>query len=123
MSKFEGLRYFTREEFDSPDVISSGEAMDLTLLKRLDRMRGEAGFSFYVTSGFRTKEHNARVGGVHSSSHTKGLAVDIACTNNRQRAIIIKLALKYGFTRIGISKGFIHLDIDESKSENVIWLY
>jgi uncharacterized protein YcbK (DUF882 family) len=34
-----------------------------------------------VTSGYRTPEHNATVGGIEGSQHTKGQAVDIITTN------------------------------------------
>ena len=123
MSKFEDLKYFKISEFDSPDLKGSGINMSEKLLFLLDQMREEAGFSFRITSGYRTESHNKKVGGVSSSSHTKGLAVDIACSNSRKRAIIIQLALSKGINRIGIAKSFIHLDIDEDKSPSVVWLY
>lgn len=28
-----------------------------------------------------------------------------------------------GITRIGVGKGFLHLDIDRAKDQRVIWLY
>lgn len=123
MSKFKDLKYFNRSEFDSPDVEGSGENMSSKLLFLLDEMREEAGFAFKINSGYRTESHNKKVGGVSSSSHTKGLAVDIACSNSRQRAVIIQLALSKGINRIGIAKSFIHLDIDKEKSPLVVWLY
>ena len=31
--------------------------------------------------------------------------------------------VEVGFTRIGVGNTFIHVDIDENKSSNVIWTY
>ena len=58
-----------------------------------------------------------------TSSHIKGLAVDIKAKDSKTRGLILD-ALRYvGFTRIGISKTFIHVDLDYDKSQNVTWLY
>jgi len=76
-----------------------------------------------VTSGYRCKKHNLEQGGSKTSSHLKGLAVDLACTTSRLRYNLIKMAIRLGITRIGIGKNFLHLDIDRQKDPNVIWLY
>ena len=117
------MKYFKLSEFDSPDMVGSGEAMDREFLSRLDQARSLAGTSFRITSGYRTLEHNKKVGGVEDSSHTKGHAADIACSNSVYRFKIITSLLKAGFTRIGIADSFIHVDNDPSKSGNVIWTY
>ena len=53
-------------------------------------------------------------------------AVDIACTNSKDRYELVELSQKF-FNRIGISGGsyggFIHLDVDRSKVQEVMWLY
>ena len=67
--------------------------------------------------------HNKEVGGVPTSSHLLGLAVDIRCANSRERFDLINVLLKKGFNRIGIGSTFIHVDIDLDKSPNVIWTY
>ena len=55
-----------------------------------------------------------------------GLAVDIACTSSKARFEMVDVAIKL-FRRIGIagqhSGNFIHLDIDPSKTQDVIWTY
>jgi uncharacterized protein YcbK (DUF882 family) len=117
------MMYFTQDEFDSPDLKGSGSEMDAELLDKLNATRHTAGIPFVITSGYRTKAHNKTVGGVNGSSHTKGLAVDIKCKSGTDRSKIIRAALKNGFTRIGISNNFIHLDVDEDKVQNVIWTY
>ena len=76
-----------------------------------------------ITSGYRCEKHNLEVGGSKTSSHLKGLAVDLACTTSRLRSNLIRMAVRLGITRIGIGKSFLHLDIDQQKDQNVIWLY
>ena len=49
------------------------------------------------------------------------MAVDIACSDSVTRQKIVSGLIKAGFTRIGISKTFIHSDND-SKTD-AIWLY
>ena len=117
------MKYFSYDEFDSPDEIGSGKHMDQDLLVMIDRARALYGKPIVVTSGFRTESHNKKVGGVKSSSHLKGLAADIACSESRYRFEMIKALLEVGFKRIGVAGTFIHVDIDKNKSQNVIWTY
>ena len=114
---------FELYEFDSPDEKGSGDSMCPTTLQMLDDARAIAGIPFKINSGFRTKSHNAYVGGKEKSSHLYGYAVDIHCTNSRGRAIIIDALRKAGFTRFGIGNTFIHTDNDPDKDANVVWLY
>ncbi len=99
------------------------DKMDKTFLLRLDEARERAGIPFVINSAYRTPEHNAKIGGKPNSSHLKGLAVDISVTNSRQRFIVLNALLEVGFTRIGIADTFIHVDLDSSKSKEVIWTY
>ena len=117
------FKYFTYEEFDSPDVQGSGQMMSKNLISILDNIREELGKPIVVTSGFRTPAHNEKVGGKPNSSHLKGLAVDIACEDSRYRFELVRELLEHGIDRIGIGDTFIHADIDDDKSPNVIWTY
>jgi uncharacterized protein YcbK (DUF882 family) len=121
--KKEKVRYFNYSEFDSPDVQGSGQMMDKTLLEMLDEVRDKFDKPIHITSGFRTPAHNEAVGGVETSSHLKGLAVDIACTNSKDRFDLINCLLDVGFSRIGVGDTFIHADIDQDKTQGVIWTY
>ena len=119
----EKVRYFNYSEFDSPDVQGSGQLMDKRLLKKLDEIREIVGEPIIITSGFRTPAHNESVNGVESSSHLKGLAVDIAIRHSRMRFKLISALFEVGINRIGIADNFIHIDIDPDKDKNVIWTY
>lgn len=118
------LEFFKYEEFDSPDLPNSGRAnMDRDFLQKLDSARQIAGIPFKITSGYRTEQHNEKVGGVKNSSHIKGKAVDIAISSSRERWNILQALQNAGFNRFGLAKTFIHVDNDEEKSSNVIWTY
>ena len=117
------MKYFSYDEFDSPDELGSGKNMNTLLLKMIDKVRELYGKPITVTSGFRTESHNEKVGGVSSSSHLKGLAIDVACVTSKDRFEMLTALLEVGFNRIGIASTFIHVDIDKNKSQNVIWTY
>tara|TARA_R100000742_G_C4248778_1_gene67331 strand:+ start:404 stop:805 length:402 start_codon:yes stop_codon:yes gene_type:complete len=117
------LKYFTLDEFDSPDVPGSGNFMKEDFLIALDKARDIAGIPFKINSGYRTIEHNATVGGVENSSHIAGLAADVHCTDSRERFVMIAAFIAAGFTRIGVAKTFIHVDLDKDKSQRVAWMY
>jgi len=122
------LLYFEFDEFDSPDEVGSGlptkdgGKMCIKFLHKIDEARKIANVPFKITSGYRTPEHNAKVGGRIGSSHLKGCAADIHVTNSAHRSAIVQGLIKAGFTRIGIAKTFIHADCDENKP-SAIWLY
>ena len=117
------MLHFDIQEFDSPDEQGSGKYMDESFLSMLDDARGIAGIPFIINSGFRSKSHNAYVGGKEQSSHLFGYAVDLHCTGSRERSIIISSLQKAGFNRFGIGNTFIHCDSDPDKISNVIWTY
>ncbi len=75
-----------------------------------------------ATSGLRTPEENAKVGGVPNSSHLKGLAIDFSCGSGILRYKIIFGAVAVGFKRIGIAKDHIHLDVDPDKPLPTVFL-
>jgi uncharacterized protein YcbK (DUF882 family) len=117
------MKYFIHEEFDSPDVQGSGQMMSNDMLSKIDMIREEFGKPIYINSGYRTEYHNEKVGGSPTSSHLKGLAIDVSCNNSSDRFKLINLFIKHGIKRIGVAKTFIHIDVDKDKSQNVIWTY
>lgn len=117
------MKYFCYSEFDSPDIQGSGQMMDKDFLNLLDLARDRFDKPIHINSGFRTPQHNEEVGGAESSSHLKGLAADIACTNSKDRFELIDIFLDLGVNRIGIAGTFIHVDVDPDKAPNVMWTY
>jgi len=101
------------------------------LIEKLQKVRNIIGRPIIITSGVRCEFYNASIKASMNSSHIPddhgiGNAVDIACTNSKDRYELVELAQKF-FKRVGISKGqyggFIHLDVDRSKVQEVMWLY
>ena len=117
------FKYFTYREFDSPDLKDSGKLVSNELISMLDVARKKYGKSLVINSGYRTIEHNAEVGGKPDSSHLKGLAVDISCTNSTDRFKLEGILREVGFIRIGMGNTFIHVDIDKEKTQKVLWTY
>ena len=99
------------------------ENMDVDFLAKLDEAREYAGIPFVINSAYRSPEHNAKVGGKPTSSHLKGLAVDIKAKDSTTRGLILDALRVVGFTRIGIGNTFIHVDLDTEKAQNKTWLY
>ncbi len=123
------MLHFEYIEFDSPDLPGSGkEFMDQKFLDLLDKARAEAQIPFKITSGFRTPEYNIDLkkrgyAVSKNSAHMQGLAADIAVTSSANRLIIIESLLYVGFRRLGIGKGFIHVDLSKTKAQDVVWVY
>ncbi len=120
MSKYQ---YFTERDFRAATPGCKMKDMDPVFLHALDVARFHAGVPFIINSAYRTVEHEESRGRDGSSSHTKGVAVDLKAQNSRSRFRIIEGLIKAGFTRIGIHEGFIHADMDSNKDEQVTWVY
>lgn len=94
------------------------------LVDLMDKMRGECGFPWIITSGYRTiTENNSLPNSAKDSAHTTREAVDIYCVDDRRRQIIIDVIRKNGINRYGIGKNFIHIDISKTLTQNVTWNY
>ena len=96
----------------SPDLVSALDCLEHTLNLKL-----------FYNSGFRCPKCNKVAGGVRDSAHLRGLAVDVRCSTSLRRMLVAKAALSLGFRRIGIGKTIIHLDVDVSLPQDVIWTY
>jgi len=115
---------FTDDEFRCP---CCGEIVDsLTFrafLAKLQDARNLACIPFVITSGYRCKSHNKAIGGKADSSHLKGLAADIRAQTSSERFAIVDGLIKAGFVRVGIGKSFVHVDMDSSKPQRLMWVY
>ena len=90
---------------------------------RLCTARTLAGVPFIILSSIRCHTQNSISGGAENSSHLTGNAFDIKATDSRIRFKIIEACLNAGFRRIGVSRGFVHVDDDQTKNQEVAWLY
>mgnify|MGYP003678079266 FL=1 len=98
------------------------EGMDINFLAKLDEAREYANIPFIINSAYRSPKHPLSISNP-TSSHIKGLAVDISVKDSRQRFLVLDALIAVGFNRIGIAGTFIHVDLDLDKSQNVIWTY
>lgn len=114
---------FNSKEFDSPDLVGSGLMISITLVCMLQAMRNVYKKPIVVISGVRTKKRNTKVGGVLDSEHLVFDSADIEALTSQAMYSLVVLALKVGFTRIGINNKSIHLGVSITKPNNVIWTY
>ncbi len=75
-----------------------------------------------VNSGYRCPDHNRAVGGSPTSSHLDGLAADISTPDHQTRYRIARALLLAGFRRVIIyrDKGFVHVDVDPDKPQDIL---
>lgn len=97
---------------DGSDVV----LIDTNLVKTLQKVRDWAGAPVSITSGYRTKSYNAKVGGASNSYHTKGQACDIVVsgkTSTKVAAFLETIGAK------GImdyqTQAFTHVDTRQTK--------
>jgi len=92
-------------------------------LDKVNLLRVNVGHPLRVNSWCRCPTHNMLVGGSRTSSHLKGLAVDLAAPTEYILYRILFAAGQVGFRGIGVGKGFVHLDNDLYKPSGRFWIY
>lgn len=97
--------------------------MRAEFVRLLDKARHISGVPYAINSGYRTPEHNAQVGGVEDSAHLDGWAADIATPTNAIRYAVLRGLFSVGFNRVGIGRGFVHVDQHPLKAGRVVWTY
>ena len=88
------------------------------LRRRWNNLYGEGNDPIIINSGFRSPEVNKAVGGVSTSNHLTGCAVDIRCIGMEQ-------ALRYASILLDLSD-LNREDYDElliEQKRNVIWIH
>ncbi len=113
------FRYFTRKEFDCQQTGEND--MQDEFIHSLDALRHECGFSFRITSGYRSPSHSIEARKANPGTHAQGIAADIGTTDGYERYIIVKNAMAMGFSGIGIHKTFVH--VDTRTTTPVVWTY
>lgn len=114
-------KYFVNDEFARCKPSCELSDMSERLMQMLDDAREICNFPFYVNSAYRSQAYELTKGRKGTSSHCKGLAVDLCCGSSFVRGKMLSALIKVGFTRIGIYPTFLHVDIDDSKI-NAIWI-
>ena len=115
---------FSLSEFASADgTAPSGEVLkNLTeLAKNLEVLRKHLGQPIRVTSGFRSREHNRKIGGAVNSFHVLGMASDIQVAKMKPEDVAkaIELLITEGKMKeggLGIYRTWVHYDIRGTKA-------
>ena len=115
----DGFRYFTKAEFACKHT-GKNETKD-SFIHSLDQLRHVCGFPFTITSGYRDKTHPEEIGKAVPGQHNRGVAADVRVTGGMQRRKVVEMAFVVGFTGIGVSKGFVHLD--KRNTQPMLWSY
>lgn len=101
----------------------SVEDLNSKLVANLILAQKMCGEQFVITSGLRTQAYERSKGRKGTSSHCKGLAVDISTINSHLRFKVVGSLILSGFPRLGIGKTFVHADIDETKAHPIVFHY
>jgi uncharacterized protein YcbK (DUF882 family) len=114
---------FHIREFSSKDGAQTPEELRSNLLElaqNLQKIRDVIDEPIYINSGYRSKLHNAKVGGVSNSYHTKGMAADIHVKGMSPEQLyttisqmILNGSIKEG--GLGLYNTFVHYDIQGKK--------
>ena len=108
------IGYFDTAEFESRDGQPSPfkYVVHIGLIDKLNEIREEFGAEILVNSGYRSPEHNRKVGGVWDSQHVQGLAADIRPRKledlKRLAEICDRLNPNGG---VGFYETFVHVDV------------
>ena len=109
---------FSKSEFESKD----GSPMPLDVLQniqvlaeQLQVIRNEISKPISITSGYRSPNHNARIGGAKHSFHVRGMAADIQVAGMHPmdvKKVILKLMNEGKILKGGLKayKSWTHVD-------------
>ena len=88
------------------------------LVMVLETIRAHFGAAVTINSGYRTPEHNAKVGGAAHSQHCYGMAADISVKGQTPAAVAaFARTLMPDWGGVGVYKSFIHIDVREARAD------
>jgi uncharacterized protein YcbK (DUF882 family) len=93
------------------------DTVDSELLELVQVIRDKFG-PINITSANRCEKHNAKVGGVKGSQHTKSRAADIVPVNASIGEVHTFIIENFNNIGIGLYNSFIHVD---SRGHKAIW--
>lgn len=111
---WDSIKYFRKEEFACRCGCGASE-MDEKLIRIADGVRAHFGKPITVSSGRRCASHNAKVGGVSNSRHTRnpGKAMDF-CVSGKTSAVVLAYVQKLSGIRYAyaIDGKYVHMDVE-----------
>lgn len=76
----------------------------------------------YISSGFRSSELNARVGGVYNSQHTQGKAADIYLKSRKHESLYNFIVRHLTFDQCILYPTFIHISYNRHNNRREAWI-
>ncbi len=117
-------KWFTLNEMRCKCGKCNGEVLvTQPLWDLMDAVRDAVGHPLVPNSGYRCAQHPDEQKPEGPGAHHFGEAVDFPCSTDRDRFLMVSTALGMGYTRAGIAKDFVHLDVSKTKAQRVIWVY
>ena len=115
---------FTLEEFASHDGSEMSNDVYYNIVKlaqQLQYLREYTGKPIRINSGYRSPEHNKKIGGVKTSQHLLGKAADITIKGLEPKLVheIIEDLIDKGDMLqggLGLYDSFVHYDIRKTKA-------
>ena len=108
---------------DGCDMPSDVYMNIIKLVKQLQFLRDYTGRAITINSGYRSPEHNAKVGGSQTSQHLLGKAADITIEGLKPTEVYIIIEnlidmgeMLQGGLGLYEEKGFVHYDIRKTKA-------
>lgn len=117
-------KYFKMEEFSCQ--FTGENKIKPEFVEKLDELREACGFPFVITSGYRSPSHPIEAKKKIAGQHSQGHAADIKVVDGTQRYRLVQKAIELGFSGIGVSRSFIHVDTRNWGSDSitpVMWTY
>ena len=93
---------------------------DVAFIEKLQALRDAVGFPLTITSYYRCGKHPEEAKKEKPGMHNTALAVDLAKPAGPEGFKLLKEAIRLGFTGIGVSNKFIHLDL---RNTPALWGY
>ena len=113
------IGYFDTKEFESRDGKPSPfqYIVHIGLIDKLNEIREAFGKPIIINSGYRSPEHNAKVGGVANSQHVKGTAADIRPEDLKDLPELQKICDEMNpHGGVGFYDTFCHVDVCGEKA-------
>lgn len=91
--------------------------IDIALVKLLQKIRDHFGKPVTITSAYRSKEYNKKIGGVSNSQHVKGTAADIQVKDTDPKKVAeFAESVMPNNGGIGLYSNFTHVDVRVNRS-------
>lgn len=116
--------HFYLSEFQSKDLAAFPEEVKqnlLVLAENLEVLRTHLGQPIIITSGYRSPDHNEKIGGASESMHLTGKAADIKVAGMSARMLHgqIDMLIKHGKMKeggLGLYSTWVHYDVRGTKA-------